>query len=204
MSGVTTFIRDTYRLAYEISPIVLRNGIANYIPGGFLPIVALTEIESAAINLLNGNFTLTNLDDYFAHWEPSTGTQIESWQVGQYPFANQTTAANAVIQQPLAISMIMKCPVKGKGGYAARLATMTALKFALDKHITSGGWFDIATPTWIYTGCLLLNASDITSGGTEQKQIQWRFDFTQPLITNAQAIQVANNTMKKVASGLPL
>ncbi len=204
MSGVTTVIRDTYRLAYEISPIVLRNGIANFIPGGFLPIVALTETESLAINLLNGQFTLTNLDAYFAHWEATPGTQLENWQIGQYPFANQTVAANAVIQQPLNISMIMKCPVKGKGGYAARLATMTLFKMALDKHISSGGWFDIATPTWIYTGCLLLSMSDATSGGTEQKQIEWRFDFQQPLISGSQAVQVANSTMQKVTSGLPL
>ncbi len=200
---MTNIIATAYKLAYQITPIMLRQGIAPLTTGGFLPIVALTQVASSAIDLVNGKFDLTDLDSYFAQWEPLAGTQLENWQIGQYPFANQATAANAMIRQPLAISMLMKCPVRGKGGYAARIASMAIIKLALDEHIQRGGWFDVATPSWTYTGCLLTSMTDVTSSAGHQKQIEWRLDFQQPLITSSQLQQVLNSSMSKVSSGLP-
>ena len=36
------FTRELYKLGFEVSPVILCNGIAQSIPGGMLPIVALT------------------------------------------------------------------------------------------------------------------------------------------------------------------
>lgn len=203
-SIVSGAARSVYRLAYEISPIFLTGGIAALIPGGILPIIALTESESASIDLLNGSFSLGDLSDYFAHWEPVPGSTLVANQIGQYPFANQTVAANAIIQQPLNISMLVKCPVKGTGGYAARLATMTTLKLALDKHHQNGGLYTVVTPSWIYTNCIMTGMTDVTQGGTHQTQIMWRLDFQQPLVTQSNAIQVANAMIQKITNGLAL
>src|SRR5262249_8952902 len=135
---------DAYRLTFEISPIVLTGGLAGSF-GGALPIIALTETLNFTAGLLSGGADLS-LDDFFAHFYPLPGSTLVDNRFGEYPFANQAVAANARIAQPLIVSLRMVCPVKAEGGYALKLATMTALKAALALHEGMGGTYTVATP----------------------------------------------------------
>ncbi len=202
LPGAVSILRNAYQLAYEISPIILVNGIAQLIPGGIMPIVVLTEAESATINALNGNLSIFDLNSYFAHFEPAPGSVMFSNDLSEYPYLNQSVAANSIVVQPLTFSIIMKCPVKGVGGYAARLATMTVLKLALDKHHQLGGYYDVLTPAVFYSGCILTRMTDTTPPDGAQKQIEWKLDFRQPLITESQTTAKYNSLMQSISNGV--
>jgi hypothetical protein len=194
--------REVFQLGYEISPIMLVNGIASLIPSGMLPIVALTEAAAFTLGLLNGT-VVPALDQFFAHWRPMPGTTLIQNTYGQFPFANQQVAADSAIAQPLVISMLMACPVQSAGGFTAKLATLTVLQQTLKQHSNAGGTYSIATPGQIFTDCLLVSVRDVTGQG-ESKQVQtaWQFDFIQPLITTNLAAQVYGSLMNKVSNGL--
>lgn len=194
--------RALFQLGYEVSPIILTDGIAANIPGGMLPIIAITQAANMALGLADGSITL-NPDDFFARFMPVAGGTLIENQIGQYPFANQAVAANAIIAQPLNLSIEMICPARGNGAYISKLATMTALKAVLDVHIALGGSFTVATPAYIYTNLLLLRLKDVTAGDTKQVQAMWQWDFYRPLITQSQATTAANTQMAKIANGLP-
>lgn len=194
--------RTLFKLAFEVSPIILSDGVATGIPGGYLPIVAITESVNFATGLLSGGTDLS-LDDFFAHFQPVQGGSLISFQVGKYPFANQAVAANAIIAQPLNVSMLMKCPAKGAGGYLTKLATMQALQAVLSKHSILGGTYVVVTPAYVYTNCLLTGMRDVTGGEGAQVQTQWLLDFEQPLVTLQQASQAQNSAMSKLTGGLP-
>jgi hypothetical protein len=191
---------EVFKLGYEISPVILVNGVAASIPGQMLPIVALTEAANFTEGLLGGNIE-TSLDKYFAHWKPLSGTTLIDNEIANVPFANQATAANAVIAKPLVISMMMICPVQTEGGFTSKLATMTVLRQTLAYHNANGGTYTIATPSQIYTNCLLTKVSDISGGTSAQAQHTWQFDFIQPLVTIDAAQQVYNSLMNKIANG---
>lgn len=193
--GLTAF-----RLTFQLSPIVLTNGIATNIPGGMLPILVLTEALNFTEGLISGSNPL-DTDSFFANFEPLPGSTLIDQEVGHYPFANQAVAANAVIAQPLKISMRMICPVRQTLGYAAKLATMMALQTALTQHNSSGGTYTIATPSYFYTNCLMLNMRDVTEGESNQTQYVWQFDFEQPLLTLRQAQQAQNSLVSKITNG---
>jgi hypothetical protein len=197
-----TLGREIFQLGYQISPIILTNGIASEIPGQMMPIVALTEAANFTLGLLSGE-GLPSLDQFFAHFRVLPGTTLIKNQIGNYPFANQQVAANAMIAQPLNIAVMMSCPARGRGGYVSKLATITALKKALALHINSGGTFTIATPSYIYTDCVMTGMRDVSSGSSRQVQTDWQLDFEQPLVTLDQAQQVYNSLMQKISSGLP-
>jgi hypothetical protein len=170
-----------------------------------LPIVALTEAPSLVAGLLQGNglSALTNVDQYFAHWMPLAGSTLIKNEIGSYPFANQIIAANAIIKQPNNISMLMVCPAQRTGGYATKLATVSALKKTLDYHHQSGGTYTVVTPSYIYTGCILSAMTDATGGESNQVQTAWRFDFVQPLITLEDAGSFSS-FMQSLEGGLPI
>lgn len=167
-----------------------------------LPIVTITEAASFLLGILNGSIDI-DLDSYFAQFKPLPGSTLISNQLGEYPFANQAVAANAVITQPLVVSLLMTCPVRSAGGYFSKLLTMTALKQILDKHISSGGTFTVATPSYLYVNCILMDVRDVSSGQTKQAQTMWQWDFRQPLLTQDAAAGVYNSLMSKIAGGLP-
>jgi hypothetical protein len=194
--------QTAFKLGFEISPILLTRGIAQLVPGGVLPIVALTEGISLTLGILNLNPSL-DLDDFFAHWIPLPGASLIHNQIGSYPFANQVVAANAIIKEPLNISMLMLCPVNQPGGYTARLATLSAMKATLDYHHQNGGTYTVMTPSFFYTDCVLLNVEDVTSGESKQAQTQWRFDFSQPLVSTQDALALGN-VMSSIDGGLPI
>lgn len=195
--------RAIYELGFQISPIILTNGIAQLIPFGMLPIIALTEASDFAISLLQGNVN-TNLDNFFAHWRPIPGSTLVDQQIGQYPFANQAVAANAVIANPLRVSMIMHCPMRQAGASTKKSLTMVALKTALETHNTTGGTYTVATPSYIYTNCVMLRMTDVSQGYSKQPQTDFQLDFEQPLVTLSDTEQVLNSLMNKLAGGLPI
>lgn len=190
------------KLSMQLSPILLTGGSAQLIPGAMLPIIALTEALNFVGGLLSGADALS-LDNCFANFEPMPGSTLISNQYGTYPFANQSVAANAVIQQPTHVSMKMTCPARGNGGFASKLATMTALQAALKAHTNQGGTYTVVTPAAIYTDCLLLDLKDVGAGQPSQPQSIYQWDFFAPLLTEEQAIVAMNSMMSKIAGGVP-
>lgn len=186
--------QTAFSLVYEISPIILIDGLAQYFPFGVLPITVLTELFDIP-GIENGEF--------FAHFKPISGGTLAEWEVAEYPFASMQVAANAVIQQPLKISMMMVCPAQNGGGYLIKQAILTALQTAIQNHLLSGGSFTVITPAYTYTNCLLTSIRDITPISDKQVQYVFQWDFVQPLITASGAQQILGNLMNKFENGLP-
>lgn len=197
------FTRELYRLGFEISPVILCGGIAQAIPGGMLPIVALTQSASFVTGLLSGASNLTSMDKYFCHWRVAPGGTLLDYEIGRYPFANQTVAANALLAMPLQVSLLMDSPVNENTGAMTKLVTLSALQAALLAHANLGGTFIVATPALIYSGCILKNVRDVTSGGGSDPtpQRQWLWNFEQPLVSESQAGQAVNNYFSKIDAG---
>lgn len=192
--------QTAYQLAFEISPVVLCGGIAQRF-GGFLPIVSLTEEANFATGLLSGGTSALSLDNFLCHWKPMPGATLQNNDFGRYPFANQSVAANAVIVQPLTVSMLMLCPARTEGGYLAKLGQFIALKIAIDNHVAAGGTFAVLTPTYLYLDCILTGLRDISGGESKQPSIMWQWDFEQPLISLAAAAGAQANNIAAMTNG---
>lgn len=195
------FTRELYKLGFEISPVILCGGIAQAIPGGMLPVVALTQSASFVTGLLGGAINLTDLDKYFCHWKPVQGATIIDYDIARYPFANQVVAANALLAQPLRISLMMEAPVNENTGAMTKLVTMSALQSVLQAHGNLGGTYIVATPSVIYNSCILRTVKDVTAGNDVLPQRSWMWDFEQPLITERDAGGALNNFLGKIGGG---
>lgn len=198
MSGSTG--RTIYQLGFEISPIFLTDGIANLF-GGVLPIIAITEGPNALISTLSGG-NIFNLDNFFAHFTPIPGGTLLNYSIGQYPFANQVVAANAIIAEPLSVSLRMNIPVNRRGGHTSKLSTMILLQALLQQHAEQGGTYTVVTPAGFYTGCILTKLTDVSSTANPIPQNAYQFDFTKPLVTLQQAQGAFSTLMNKVGNGL--
>ena len=183
-----------WKLAFELSPIVLVNGVVEGFPQGILPIVAITEAVNFPLGLLSGGENI-DLNNFFAQFRPLPGSTLVDQEVGHYPFATQAIAANATIAQPLQIAMEMIVPARGTLGWPAKLAIMSALQAVIRNHNRSGGTYIVATPSKIYTNCLLRSLRDVSDGRTGQSQSVWQWDFEQPLITLDDAASAQNGLM---------
>lgn len=182
--------RSDFQLTYEISPIYLTGGIAAKSFGGVISLLALVNYASGA-----------TMDELFAHFMPVPGSTLVENEFSQYPFANQTIAANAMIAQPLNVSMHMICPVRPKMGWRTKNQIMVSLKMKLDQHNQNAGTYTVLTPSSFYTNCLLKSLRDVSGGGGGQVQHTWQFDFVRPLLTVEEAANVQNNLMRKLADG---
>jgi len=191
---------SAFKLAFELSPIVMQNGIAQNIPGQMLPIIAITESLNFAAGLLEGGDNL-DFDDFFAHFVPVPGSTLSDQQIGHYPFANQAVAANAVIADPLTISLRMICPYRGEGGWAIKLATMTALQAAVKLHNASGGTYIVATPNFFYTSCVSRRLYDVSRSDDKQAMNTYQWDFEAPLLTLQDAQQAQSSLMSQITNG---
>lgn len=199
---MTSLGQQTFKLAFEISPIIMTGGVASAIPGGMLPIISITEAANFVTGLLSGGGPL-DLDKFFAHFVPIPGGTLVDNEIGRYPFANQQVAANAIVVNPRRVSLRMICPAKAVGGYATKLATFAALEAVLSKHNISGGTYTVATPAFLYTNCVMLGLRDVTTGETRQAQSEWQWDFEKPLITASDAAAAQNSLMSKITDGSP-
>lgn len=192
--------RSAYDIAFQVSPIFLTGGMVSNAIGSTLPIVALLGQSAAfAQGVLTNGFTI---EDFYARFVPMPGSTVISNTVGMYPFANQFVAANAIVRQPLTISLQMIAPVKDTGGYLTKTAIFTGLRQSLSAHNAAGGTYTIATPSYLYTGCILTSMMDITTGETKQQQIIWQLDFVQPLVSKESAIAAASSLMSKLSNGV--
>jgi hypothetical protein len=207
MSSITgQILRDTYELAFSRSPIILTGGIADSLPGSSLPIISILQSLTFGVQGLSALFSSGSLSAAttpFATFQPVSGTSLISTQLASYPFASRAVAGNAQITVPLQVGLHMIAPAQGEGGYAIKTATMFALKSMLDQHIAQGGLFSVLTPSYIYTGCVLMDLRDATGGQTKQKQVEWIWQFQQPLTQEQQLTQVLSNLMGKIQGGLP-
>ena len=194
----------SFKLEFQISPIVMTGGIAANILGGALPVLSLSNAISFVGGLLTPGSDAIGLDDYFAYFQPLPGGTLIDQQIGMYPFANQAVAANAVIQQPLTISMLMVCPAGRGGGYASKSAMMQSLQASFYSHNTSGGLYTILTPSFPYVDCVMTAMTDVSSGQTKQVQNAYKLDFLKPLVTLAAAAGAQNALMSQISSGMPV
>lgn len=194
---------SAFKLTFELSPIILSGGVAANLPGGMLPLISITEALNFTEGLLSGGTDL-DLDDFFAHFVPVSGSSLIDQQIGHYPFANQAVAANAVIRQPLKISMRMICPARDEGGYALKLATMTALQATLAQHNASGGTYIVATLSFFYVNCVFLDMVETSNSTSLQAQNTYQLNFEQPLLTLQDAQAAQNNLMSQISAGLPV
>lgn len=190
-----------FMLTYQLSPIMfVGGGVGGSVPGGMVPIISYTQGQDFDTGLLSQSNPDLKLDDYFAHFMPLTGSTLIDYAVGGYPFINQTTAANALIANPLKLSMLMTCPVRGDSPYSQKLSTLTALQSTIASHIAQGGLFNVATPAFLYTNVILTAIRDVTQGESPQVQYQWVWEFVQPLVTLVAAQAAENTQMKKISS----
>lgn len=189
-----------WKLAFQASPIILTNGILSSLPGGMLPIIAITEAINFPIGLLTSGNNI-GLDKFFANFVVIPGSTVISQDLGRYPFANQKVAANAVISQPLMVAYRMIAPAQERFGMFTKLAIMTALIETLKMHNAAGGTYICVTPSYIYTNCVMREMRDSSSGYTKQPQDVWELMFEKPLITLADAESAQNGLMSLMSSG---
>ncbi|PHI31158.1 hypothetical protein, partial [Budvicia aquatica] len=197
-------LKSAFILGFQKSPILLVDGFASKIPGGILPIAVFTEGLSIINGLVGGDGF--SLDLLSANFKPAPGTTLINQEISSYPFLNQSTAANAVIQKPNRITMHMTRPVTTKnGGMVGKLPLFMALKLALEEHNSSGGTYTVMTPSYVYTGCLLRSVVDITGFNDEVKQVQyeWAFEFEQPLLMVSELDTALSDLMSKFTKGTP-
>lgn len=189
--------RTSFQRKFEIEPIILINGIATGKENNAMSILELTE-GPAAIRFADPN-------DYFAHYRVLSGGTLAEWGVAEYPFASMTMAANAVIQNPLRISLLMICPAQANGysNYTTKESTLTNLKTQLDTHVLAGGYFVVATPGYTYNACLLTSLRDVSTTADKQVQFLYQWDFMQPLLTQEAANVVFNNLYNRFSNNLP-
>jgi len=133
------------------------------------------------------------------------GSTLISQSVATYPFANQAIAANATIQQPLTISLMMIAPINQPGGYLTKLSMFSNLQKQLALHNSSGGTYIVATPAFIYNYMLLTSVTDATpevsAEDGKQVQIQYQFDFIQPVLTAEGAQAALNGLTQRLTNG---
>ncbi|MHA1063412.1 hypothetical protein ACR9GP_05820 [Enterobacter ludwigii] len=196
-------LQSTFKLAFEISPIILVDGIASQVPGGAIPIAVFTEGLSMTYGqLVSGSDMAT----FTTRFYPMAGTSMIAQEIGTYPFYDMATAANSVVRMPNRIAMQMVRPANAENApYPEKIVTFTALKTALDYHNASGGSYTVLTPACVYTGCLMRSLIDVSGFSDENKQVQhtWCLEFEQPLLQLSQLEQVMGNMMQKFNDGMP-
>jgi hypothetical protein len=172
---------------YEQSPIILVNGIAAQMSGG---VVAL---NSPAL-----------LPTGFASFRPVSGASLLKNDCSQYPMANQAVAGNAMIAQPIPVSIEMICPANPSTvSYSNKSAIIEALVATLKQHNATGGSYNVYTPAFPYTNGVMLDFRDVTPGDTKQKQEVFSLDFLFLLITVAQAQAAQSALLQSITNGTP-
>ena len=190
--------RSAYNLAFQVSPIILTGGAFSF-P---VPIIALIGQLGAFVQGLATSGKISE-SDFYATFLPVPGSTVINNSVATYPFANQRTAANAIVENPKTISLQMIAPVRDNGGYLTKTAIFTALQTALQNHNNNGGTYSIATPAYIYNNCIMTAMTDTTQSQT-QRQITWQLDFLQPLISAQDATSAMSALMGKISGGAVL
>lgn len=189
--------RSEYQVSYQVSPIMLVGGVAGT---GMLPLVNVLSSANYRQGLLSPS-SQQDSSSFFGQFRVMPGHTLIENEAAMYPVANQTVAANAIIANPLKLSVEMLVPANSRTTVANKLSLMTSLKSTLDTHTAKGGWYNVATPSYIYQGCLLLNLQDSTDDDSgSQVQVRWVWSFVQPLLTVKAAEAAQNQFMAKISS----
>lgn len=183
-----------YNLAFQVSPIILQGGIAANAQGGLLPIIALY----GELGLFSSK---ADASQFFAQYLPLPGGTLINNSVSTQPMANQQVAGNAIIQEPLSISMLMIAPATPTNSYVTKLATWTALQGSLQQHCAAGGTFSIATPAFVYNDCILTGMTHLATPEGHQQQIEYQLDFFKPLLTLSAAQAAQQQLISKITNG---
>jgi hypothetical protein len=187
------------QLAYQVCPIILTGGSASQVPGAMIPMLSLFSPGGTALNL---PFDIGDLDDAFGSFNIIPGGQLVLQTIAKYPFANQTVGANAVIKEPLTLSVIMDAPMRGPNAWAIKKTVFTSLKGALDAHNNVGGTYTIATPAFTYDNMVMTALTDNSRGNASLPQNAWRFDFERPLVALQDLADAQNALMSKLTNGV--
>lgn len=155
-------------------------------------------------NILTGGSNLSpQLDGYNANFKPLQGSTLFDLSLSQYPFANMAVAANAVIANPLHVSMLMAFPATSDFPYKRRWSVLTNLITKLRSHALAGGTYTVITPGFIYVDTILTTITDVSSDPNKpQESLKW--DFAQPLVSQQAAAQAQNNLMQTLTNGTPI
>jgi hypothetical protein len=188
----------SWKTSYEITPIKLQGGIAASTGNG-LPIVALTNPGNQS-DPVSANGAGSTLDGFNFHYTVLAGGTLLNFKPGTYPYANQSIAANALIADATNISLLMYCPATQDWPFSIRQTTITSLVASLQPHASLGGYYDVATAAYIFTGCLLTTLRDVSGADNHQFQYAWQWDFYRPLISLAAAQQAQNGLMQTLTN----
>jgi len=192
--------RTDVQLAYQVCPIILTGGIAGQMQGAMLPILSLMYPGGSVLNL---PFDINDLDDAFGAFNVLAGGTLISQAIGKYPMANQWVAANAVINEPLQISVIMDSPMRGANPWWIKKMVFSSLQATLTQHNNIGGMYTVVTPAFNYDNLVMLSLTDNSRPNSTLPQNAWRFDFEKPLLTTQDAQGALNAMMSKVQNQLP-
>jgi hypothetical protein len=199
--------RNFYKLMYQVCPIMLVGGIASQIPDGMLPVLNLMYMDTPDPDNRNSPLMLPSniqdLDDVFGTFNVLPGGTLVTQTIGKYPFANQWVAANAVIREPLTISVIMDAPMRGNQAWSTRQVIFMALKATLDSHNNQGGMYTIATPAYMYENMVMTSLTDNSRGNNSIPQNAWRWDFEKPLIVLSELQGAQNQQLKALSNKTP-
>lgn len=184
--------RNIFELQYVISPILLKNGIAENQQYKTMHIAQLTQ---------QGLIPFTR-DGFFAHFKVVGGGSLMQNTVAAYPVANMATAGNAVVQQPTAVSVQMYCPANASYTTNIRGIILKNLIDQLNLHIRKGGLFVVYTPMFVFDNCLLVGIRDASEGSVPELQNSLIFDFQKPMIMTLDDVEGAkNDAMGKIGKG---
>jgi hypothetical protein len=122
--------------------------------------------------------------------------------VAKYPFANQSYAANAILRDPLHVSLIWDTPMRGPSAWGKKLTVMQAVKQRLDTHNNNGGTYIVVTPAYVYDNMVMNALTDSSRGSSNLPQNAWRFDFERPLVTLQDLRAAQSALMSKLTNGV--
>jgi hypothetical protein len=213
---------EQWKLSYQVSPIFLTGPPVSNVPNGMMPFLSIVS-PSAFPVFFDGtapqqNFDLfsvlgsdatnnqNNLDNSFGAFNVLAGGSLVQQTVAKYPFANQAYAANAILRDPLHVSLIWDTPMRGANAWGQKMTVMQSVKQRLDSHNNGGGTYIVVTPAYVYDNLVMLSLTDASRGSSNLPQNAWRFDFERPLITlqdlrNAQSALMSKLTQGVVTNG---
>lgn len=188
------------QLLYQISPIILTDGIAASTTGNMQSLMMLL-----APSLTFGQPTQSSnlLDNAFGSFTVIPGGTLNAQTIPKYPLADMTLAANAIVRDPIQVSLMWDIPMRGVNAWANRLSTMQNLKGLLDQHNNAGGRYIILTPSYYYENCIFVALTDNSRGTQPIPQSAWRFDFERPMVvTVPDATGAQSLLMSRITAGL--
>jgi hypothetical protein len=210
---------EQWKLSYQVSPIFLTGAPVANVPSGMIPFLSIvnpgafpvTSNEAYSYSSTGGvagpdlsmvSLDQKSLDDAFGAFNVLAGGSLIQQTVAKYPFANQSYAANAILRDPLHVSLIWDTPMRGENAWGTKLTVMQAVKQRLDAHNNGGGTYIVVTPSYVYDNLVMLSLTDASRGASNLPQNAWRFDFERPLVVLAELRAAQSALMSKLTNGV--